>query len=142
MYSVGHRCHFCVECSCLWPCSSVCMNRYDHNTIPLAFSSHSTNYSAIFSASASSPDDPGVYTPSLLPRCSNCQAPRIYEYQLMPYLVTLLNRSARMPTCNLGNGPEDGLDWAIVMIFTCSTECTDYENEAWQEEHISVEWEE
>jgi hypothetical protein len=60
----------------------------------------------------------------------------------MPYLVTLLNRSARLPTCNLTNGPKDGLDWAIVMIFTCSAECVDFEGEAWQEEHVLVDWEE
>lgn len=87
-------------------------NRYDHNTTPLPFSSTSAVYSLIFSSSSdssttttsspSSHDDYSTtYSPRRLPTCTYCDSPLTFEYQLMPYLVTLLNRSARMPGAHL-----------------------------------------
>lgn len=124
------------------------VSRYDHDTIPLAFSSRSAGYAALFPPSKVAPDDAGVYTPSLLPQCKGCDAARTYEYQLMPHLVTVLGEVKGLPlSSSMSSGTattvmeQDTLDWATVMIFTCSQECVDHLGEAWEEEHVVVQGE-
>ena len=87
----------------------------------------------------------------------------MFEYQLMPALVGLLNRSSAGKGKGsegggqgqgLGLMQEDGLDFASVWVFACVGECCDPDPGAegegageggggvgWREERVLVEWE-
>ncbi|GAA5907350.1 small subunit rRNA maturation protein TSR4 [Sporobolomyces salmoneus] len=125
--------------------------RYDHNSQPLAFSASSSAYKTLY-PSSSSHDELGAFKPSRLPTCRSCQQCSVFEYQLMPNLISVLNRteglngtSAYGDTGKKGE-KEEGLDWATVWVFTCGAECVDSrgnrEKESWKEERVMVEWEE
>lgn len=138
----------CVRCV-VYPATAattLTYSSYEHNSTPLPFSISSPNYAKLFVPNVvnGTVDSLGTYRPSLLPRCATCGEPRVFEYQLMPYLVTLLNRSDRLDgstaTERAPGRPEEGLDWASVLVFTCRGECMN-DGESWREEHVLVEWE-
>jgi len=60
-------------------------------------------------------------TPELIPKCPNCDAPRVVECQIMPQLLTIL-------------GVIEGLDWGTLIIYSCSQSCNS--NRFYQEEFI------
>uniref|UniRef100_A0A0N5A4Z3 MYND-type domain-containing protein n=1 Tax=Parastrongyloides trichosuri TaxID=131310 RepID=A0A0N5A4Z3_PARTI len=51
--------------------------------------------------------------PKEIPKCNNCGAERTFEFQLMPYLLDLID-----VTC-IGKS----IDWASVYIYSCSKSC-------------------
>ncbi|CAD5205837.1 unnamed protein product [Bursaphelenchus okinawaensis] len=52
--------------------------------------------------------------PSSIPPCELCSAPREFELQLMPNLISLMEVDSI----------DQSIDWATVMVFTCSKRCT------------------
>lgn len=78
----------------------------------------------------------------------------MFEYQLMPNLIAILNRtegqrgtSAYVQEDGHGSAAKEGegFDWATVWVFTCGAECVDPSSadmESWREESVLVEWEE
>ncbi|CAD5208208.1 unnamed protein product [Bursaphelenchus xylophilus] len=52
--------------------------------------------------------------PSEIPPCELCQAPREFEFQLMPHLISLMEVDA------IGQS----IDWSTVLIYTCSKRCS------------------
>ncbi|GAA6063601.1 hypothetical protein JCM10212_006218 [Sporobolomyces blumeae] len=153
--------------------------RYDHGTQPLPFSASSAAYRTLYppstpggpvsshppSTSSSSATELGQYTPSRAPTCRACRQRSTFEYQLMPHLVSVLNKTeglnglsayddasggdCRRPAANdarkaKADPDDEGLDWATVWVYSCERECVDpgKDKEAWREERVLVEWEE
>ncbi|GAA5933590.1 small subunit rRNA maturation protein TSR4 [Sporobolomyces koalae] len=127
--------------------------RYEHNTQPLAFSGSSTAYKTLYPPSPLG--ELGSFTPSRLPTCRTCRQPCVFEYQLMPNLISVLNRTQGTKgtsAYSTGEGKDtvaskdkdEGLDWATVWVFACGAECAEKsrDKESWREESVMVEWEE
>ncbi|KFD52815.1 hypothetical protein M513_06306 [Trichuris suis] len=52
--------------------------------------------------------------PFAIPACEQCGAERLFEFQIMPHLLTYMD---------LDTVDEFGVDWATVCIYTCSASC-------------------
>uniref|UniRef100_A0A3B5KU47 Programmed cell death protein 2 C-terminal domain-containing protein n=1 Tax=Xiphophorus couchianus TaxID=32473 RepID=A0A3B5KU47_9TELE len=50
-----------------------------------------------------------------VPACGSCGEPRTFELQLMPALVSLLQRT--------DSSPEDELEFGTVLVYTCTNSC-------------------
>ncbi|GAA5950902.1 hypothetical protein JCM21900_000367 [Sporobolomyces salmonicolor] len=130
--------------------------RYEHASTPLPFCATSSAYLSLFPppSSSSAPtsagaSDVGVYTPARIPACRTCRAPSTFEYQLMPHLVSVLNKTEGLRGRDAFGDEKregEGLDWATVWVFSCTKECGEERDggrrEAWREERVMVEWEE
>uniref|UniRef100_A0A915P5Y2 MYND-type domain-containing protein n=1 Tax=Meloidogyne floridensis TaxID=298350 RepID=A0A915P5Y2_9BILA len=53
-------------------------------------------------------------SPNLIPNCELCGGPRQFEFQLMPYLLSLID---------IDSVGGQSLDWATLLIFTCKNSC-------------------
>jgi hypothetical protein len=71
--------------------------RYDRSGVPLVISNRQEQQ-----------------PPKEIPRCPNCQGARIFEMQLMPALVHILNSSSPIA---------EHLDFGTVLVYTCSNNC-------------------
>ncbi|GAA5889659.1 hypothetical protein JCM5296_002424 [Sporobolomyces johnsonii] len=126
--------------------------RYEHASTPLPFSATSPAYLSLFplpSSSSAGASEVGIYTPARIPTCRTCRAPSTFEYQLMPHLVSVLNKTEGLRGLSAFGDEKkegEGLDWATVWVFSCTRECGDEgeggRREAWREERVMVEWEE
>uniref|UniRef100_A0A0N5B8G6 MYND-type domain-containing protein n=1 Tax=Strongyloides papillosus TaxID=174720 RepID=A0A0N5B8G6_STREA len=63
--------------------------------------------------------------PKEIPKCTNCGANRTFEFQLMPYLLDLID------VTYIGKS----IDWASVYIYSCSQSC-EIKNQGYQEEFL------
>jgi pre-rRNA-processing protein TSR4 len=74
---------------------------------------------------------------SRLPRCTHCGADRVFELQLTPHAITVLEEE------ELGL---EGMDWGAIILGVCSKDCTSsdtMEGEGgYLEEWVGVQWEE
>jgi len=73
-----------------------------------------------------------------MPRCQNCGAERIFELQLVPYTITVLEEDEDMGL--------EGMDWGTVILGVCSKDCTPRDTRegevGYLEEWVGVQWEE
>ncbi|KAK6743860.1 hypothetical protein RB195_010889 [Necator americanus] len=63
--------------------------------------------------------------PGEIPSCEICGAPRTFELQLMPHLLSLIDV----------DDLRESIDWASVYIFTCSRSC-EIENNGYAKEYV------
>jgi len=56
--------------------------------------------------------------PSSIPDCAHCNAPRTFEFQVMPQLVEKLNQAM-----NISSADDNALDWGGLYIFSCEKNC-------------------
>lgn len=59
--------------------------------------------------------EPPSNTAQLIPPCASCSGPRTFELQLMPALVSLLQRK--------DGGSETELEFGTVLVYTCTNSC-------------------
>ena len=71
--------------------------RYERSGVPLVISSQQEQQ-----------------PPKEIPHCPNCQGARLFEMQLMPALVHILNTSSPIA---------EHLDFGSVLVYTCSNSC-------------------
>lgn len=65
------------------------------------------------------------------PPCQRCGAPRRFEFQVMPQLLSYLDGNDEDP---------DALDWATIAVYTCSKSCSVAAgDDAYAEEHVWVQ---
>lgn len=153
------------------------VDRYELGGIPLPYSSTSTLYQSLFPAAPTtatkSPDDAeedlhieSYYKSSSIPACPRCKGKRVFELQLVPQLISVLQLGtlstigapitgskkkkmteeerkkelARIAAGAKVNGdggnPVGEMEWGTVMVFGCEADC-----EGIQEEWVEVEWE-
>jgi hypothetical protein len=60
-----------------------------------------------------------------IPPCEYCGAARIFEFQVMPQLLNVLQLD-ETPTLKAGEAPvaAASIDWGVLAIYTCSRRCT------------------
>jgi pre-rRNA-processing protein TSR4 len=72
-----------------------------------------------------------------IPRCASCGAERVFELQLTPHAITVLEDE------EVGL---DGMDWGTVILGVCAADCaakgTAEEEVGFMEEWVGVQWEE
>ncbi|PGG97418.1 pre-rRNA-processing protein TSR4 [Blastomyces parvus] len=77
-----------------------------------------------------------------IPRCEYCGRERVFEVQLTPHAITVLEEGRE----GIGLGPNDdtGMEWGTVILGVCAANCG-LEHEGvlgWREEWVGVQWEE
>lgn len=80
---------------------------------------------------------PGV--PDGVPPCSRCGAARWFEFQVMPHLISVLDKAVNdevRPIASVEelDGGAESLDWGIVCVYTCSRSCGMDEESPYAEE--------
>lgn len=74
---------------------------------------------------------------SRIPQCPNCNAPRVFELQLVPQAIAELE---------IEEEGLEGMEWGTVILGVCGKDCSERGVEAgevgWVEEWVGVQWEE
>ncbi|KAK7202720.1 programmed cell death protein 2 [Myxozyma melibiosi] len=107
--------------------------RYERAAAPLLYSKSDAVARQITSRSAG-----GAYSSSLIPRCSLCGGERVFEFQLMPHAIQVLEESSGVDMLN-------GMEWGTIIVATCKQDCVpplDKHGVGYAEEWIGVQWEE
>lgn len=80
----------------------------------------------------------GETAASRMPRCQNCGAERVFELQLVPHAITVLEEDEDVGL--------EGMDWGTIILGVCSKDCAPrdtMEGEVgYLEEWVGVQWEE
>ncbi|KAJ1567176.1 programmed cell death protein [Nowakowskiella sp. JEL0078] len=120
--------------------------RYEFNGTPLFYATDSVSI---------------VLLKSGVPNCPHCNAQRVFEFQLMPAILSLfpteqmaairmqenditkLNEKINSPLSDLINKYALGMEFGTLMVFTCSNDCLDEgeDNFTYFEEHIAIQLE-
>ena len=73
-----------------------------------------------------------------MPRCANCAAERVFEVQLVPHAIAVLEEEEDVGL--------DGMDWGTVILGVCSKDCSAKGcangEVGYLEEWVGVQWEE
>lgn len=114
--------------------------RYEFGGIPLPYSGKSKPYSLLWTSTPAPGQSSAVtratYAPQQqqptfkrydtscrnVPRCPHCNSARTFEMQLMPNLVTIVEKSLRSQS---SKEAEKELGWATLWCFVCSADCLD-----------------
>ncbi|PGG96858.1 hypothetical protein AJ79_09420 [Helicocarpus griseus UAMH5409] len=77
-----------------------------------------------------------------IPRCQYCGRERVFEVQLTPHAITVLEEGRE----GIGLGPNDdsGMEWGTVILGVCAGDCGLEQDGVlgWREEWVGVQWEE
>lgn len=76
-----------------------------------------------------------------MPRCEYCGSERVFELQLVPHAISVLEEGRE--GVGLGEG-EGGMEWGTVILGVCGRDCAPGEVGVvgWREEWAGVQWEE
>lgn len=73
-----------------------------------------------------------------MPRCGNCGAERVFEVQLVPHAIAVLEEEEDVGL--------EGMDWGTVILGVCGRDCapagTAEGEVGYAEEWVGVQWEE
>ncbi len=70
-----------------------------------------------------------------IPRCEGCGSQRSFEVQLVPGLITELEKDEDLNF-------EDGMEWGTIIVGTCANNCGQAGGVSFREEWVGVQWEE
>lgn len=127
--------------------------RYEFEGSPLLYSD-SDAVGKLFSSSSHSHGDANANAKvsvvssdlsSKVPRCACCGANRVFEVQLVPHMITELEREF-----SAAEGVSEGMEWGSVIVCVCSEDCVEFEEGVsedglkvgYVEEWVGVQWEE
>ncbi|KAI9222407.1 programmed cell death protein 2 [Blastocladiella britannica] len=110
--------------------------RYCHRGDPLMYSERAVIHAPPAPVSADAPQRKNAPAASLgnktVPPCGACGAPRVFEFQLMPSVLSLLpiEEFVPRPTAEeverIGNNPRlwhRGMEFGTVLVYVCSKDC-------------------
>lgn len=83
----------------------------------------------------------GIVAASRIPRCESCGRERVFELQLVPHAISVLEEGRE----GIGLGKDDtGMEWGTIILAVCSKNCGPAEAGVldWHEEWVGVQWEE
>lgn len=116
--------------------------RYEFGGSPLLYSKTDA-VGKLFSSSTSIASDSKIKTvPQLghgsrIPRCSNCNASRVFELQLVPQAIAELE---------IEEEGLEGMEWGAAILGVCGKDCAErgvgVGGVGWVEEWLGVQWEE
>ncbi|EPE05130.1 pdcd2 c domain-containing protein [Ophiostoma piceae UAMH 11346] len=112
--------------------------RYEFAGQPLLYNKEDT-VAALFGQQPASSNNKITIASAVarLPPCPNCRAKRVFEVQLMPHSIDLLEAN------ELGL---EGMDWGTVVVGVCEKDCqtrgTASGEASYLEEWVGVQWEE
>lgn len=78
---------------------------------------------------------------SRFPRCDSCGSERVFELQLVPHAIAVLEDGRE----GIGLGKDDsGMEWGTIILGVCAADCGTSEGSqvGWREEWVGVQWEE
>lgn len=77
----------------------------------------------------------GIEGQMSIPPCEYCSGERVFEMQLVPHAISVLEES---------KGGLDGMEWGTIILGVCSHDCGPKEvgDTVWREEWAGVQWEE
>lgn len=79
---------------------------------------------------------------SKMPCCEYCGSERVFELQLVPHAISVLEDGRE----GVGLGPKDepGMEWGTIILGVCASDCApkDVGVTGWREEWAGVQWEE
>lgn len=120
--------------------------RYEWRGTPLLYASGDA-VGKLFSSNSSSSSG-NVKTASRektgnkIPRCESCGKERVFEVQLVPHAISVLEEGRE----GIGFGPKDecGMEWGTVILGVCAANCglATEGVVGWREEWVGVQWEE
>ncbi|KAJ6020644.1 hypothetical protein N7540_006148 [Penicillium herquei] len=76
-----------------------------------------------------------------MPRCEYCGAERVFEFQLVPHAISVLEDGRE----GVGLGKDDsGMEWSTIIMGVCAKDCAPQTigQLGWREEWAGVQWEE
>ncbi|CEJ56029.1 Putative PDCD2_C domain protein [Penicillium brasilianum] len=76
-----------------------------------------------------------------MPPCEYCGAPRVFEMQLVPHTISMLEDGRE--GVGLGEG-DAGMEWGTIIVGVCGQDCAPEKigQLGWREEWAGVQWEE
>ncbi|OXV07451.1 hypothetical protein Egran_04785 [Elaphomyces granulatus] len=83
----------------------------------------------------------GIIAASRIPRCESCGRERVFELQLVPHAISVLEEGRE----GIGLGKDDtGMEWGTIILAVCSRNCGPAQVgvPGWHEEWVGVQWEE
>lgn len=104
-------------------------------------SGSTSNSSKVTTTTAPTASAPAAAAGSRFPRCEHCGGQRVFELQLVPHAITVLEE-ARDVGVSL-----DGMDWGTIILGVCARDCGPGSGEGdvgvtvWREEWVGVQWE-
>lgn len=111
--------------------------RYELGGTPLLYSTTDTVGKRLSPPSGSGKVTTTNGGTSRMPRCNNCGAERIFEVQLTPHAITVLEEQELSL---------EGMDWGTIIMGACSKDCIPADGAegkvGYSEEWIGVQWEE
>jgi pre-rRNA-processing protein TSR4 len=110
--------------------------RYELEGTPLLYSTSDTVGKLLVPASSVGKVTVASGKSSRMPRCGKCGAERVFEVQLTPHAITVLEEQE----LNL-----EGMEWGTIIMGVCSKDCALGEEQGvvgYGEEWVGVQWEE
>ncbi|KAK9448325.1 programmed cell death protein 2 [Limtongia smithiae] len=104
--------------------------RYDRKGVPLLYSKEDAVGKALLGTAGSG-------GPTNFPPCPGCGGPRVFEFQLMPLAIEVLES-------NSGMNMAEGMEWGTILVATCLDDCIpelDKNKVGYLEEWVGVQWE-
>lgn len=155
---------------------SIPFSRYELDGTPLPYSSDSVFLSLFPSSPSSAPALTNVTKAAFQPpapkrayfpgsdaiaKCPICRSKRVFECQLMPNLINVLQKEDRDSDSKKGaqtdeerrktlekalreGGSDSGMDWGTCLIFSCEKDCClddvrKEDTECWREELVLIQ---
>lgn len=77
-----------------------------------------------------------------LPRCEYCGSQRVFELQLVPHAISMLEEGREK--LKLDAKDDAGMEWGTILVGVCGSDCApeDIGVTGWREEWAGVQWEE
>ena len=114
--------------------------RYEFRGTPLLYS-HNDAVGKRFHDASKAPAAARVTTvknaaASNMPRCEYCGSERVFELQLVPHAISVLEEGRE--------GMDAGMEWGTIILGVCNKDCAPQEAgvTGWREEWAGVQWEE
>lgn len=107
--------------------------RYDFRGLPL-LCSYVDAVGRTFAGAAASAAGGGAATATKIPPCQRCGGERVFELQLVPHAISVLEGAGEVDT---------GMEWATIIVCVCARDCGGGADGAvvWAEEWAGVQWE-